>query len=117
MRPHRICLQLRMRNLRDFIVWLVDFFGWKEKSEHQKLYEAFALNSTQGPAIHFCGCTCPICLDVVADDIFVSPCLHVFHFDCVRAWLDGQSRSTCPVCRAEISTFIWRTRNPARWSR
>ncbi|XP_066313591.1 RING-H2 finger protein ATL39-like [Miscanthus floridulus] len=46
---------------------------------------------------------CAVCLSELADGEKVRAlpgCGHVFHVDCVDAWL--RSRTTCPVCRAEV---------------
>ena len=48
-----------------------------------------------------------ICLEEVHgpnDDMFVTECMHVFHFDCIRVWLLNDK--TCPNCRQEISSFV-----------
>jgi E3 ubiquitin-protein ligase ATL41 len=46
---------------------------------------------------------CAVCLSELADGEKVRAlpaCRHVFHVDCVDAWL--RTRTTCPVCRAEV---------------
>ncbi|RLM92122.1 RING-H2 finger protein ATL44-like [Panicum miliaceum] len=46
---------------------------------------------------------CAVCLSELADGEKVRAlpsCRHVFHVECVDAWL--RSRTTCPVCRAEV---------------
>lgn len=46
---------------------------------------------------------CAVCLSELEDGEKVRAlpgCGHVFHVDCVDAWL--RSRTTCPVCRAEV---------------
>ncbi|CAH8334748.1 unnamed protein product [Eruca vesicaria subsp. sativa] len=46
---------------------------------------------------------CSICLNEFEDDEtlrLVPKCCHVFHPDCIDAWL--QSHSTCPLCRANL---------------
>ncbi|CAL4958938.1 unnamed protein product [Urochloa decumbens] len=46
---------------------------------------------------------CAVCLSELADGEKVRAlpsCGHVFHVECVDAWL--RSRTTCPVCRAEV---------------
>ena len=45
--------------------------------------------------------SCPICLDVLHEPV-VSPCGHVFCYDCVRQSLAYSM--TCPVCRRPISS-------------
>ena len=46
---------------------------------------------------------CAVCLSELADGEKVRAlpsCGHVFHVECVDAWL--RSRTTCPLCRAEV---------------
>jgi E3 ubiquitin-protein ligase ATL41 len=46
---------------------------------------------------------CAVCLSELDDGEKVRAlpsCAHVFHVECVDAWL--RSRTTCPVCRAEV---------------
>nr|CAB3475783.1 unnamed protein product [Digitaria exilis] len=46
---------------------------------------------------------CAVCLSELADGEKVRAlpsCGHVFHVECVDAWL--RTRTTCPVCRAEV---------------
>ncbi|KAL8272520.1 hypothetical protein Esti_003519 [Eimeria stiedai] len=44
--------------------------------------------------------TCIICRDVLGEGSKKLPCSHVFHIDCLRAWLVQQQ--SCPTCRADI---------------
>ena len=45
---------------------------------------------------------CPTCFELLISDsknyIVTSPCGHLFHNDCVQAWLDRGNQS-CPQCR------------------
>ncbi|KAL7298325.1 hypothetical protein TKK_0008671 [Trichogramma kaykai] len=45
---------------------------------------------------------CAICQDVLepSNDIFITPCGHVFHFPCLVQWLEKSQ--TCPQCRAKV---------------
>jgi E3 ubiquitin-protein ligase ATL41 len=49
------------------------------------------------------GADCAVCLSELADGDKVRElpnCGHVFHVECVDAWL--RARTTCPLCRAEV---------------
>ncbi|KXS10240.1 hypothetical protein M427DRAFT_74381 [Gonapodya prolifera JEL478] len=48
---------------------------------------------------------CPICLDTLRTPgaiLRTLPCMHVFHAQCVDAWLVGW-RGVCPVCRRDLT--------------
>ena len=46
---------------------------------------------------------CIICLSDmnVGDNVTSLPCLHVFHTDCIKHWLE--SKNSCPVCKLAIT--------------
>jgi Ring finger domain len=48
---------------------------------------------------------CSVCMEQLSDGVAISrmPCGHVFHINCIVAWL-GQS-CACPECRYEIETM------------
>ncbi|GMI89633.1 Arabidopsis Toxicos en Levadura 11 [Hibiscus trionum] len=49
---------------------------------------------------------CAVCLNEFEDDEtlrMIPICSHVFHPDCIDAWLS--SHSTCPVCRANLAPY------------
>ena len=49
---------------------------------------------------------CPTCFELLISDsknyIVTSPCGHLFHNDCVQAWLDRGNQS-CPQCRTGLT--------------
>ena len=44
---------------------------------------------------------CPVCLDIIDDDLVACPTGHHFHRECAQRWARHQS-STCPTCRAPV---------------
>ena len=46
---------------------------------------------------------CVICLYEfqIGDKIAALPCLHIFHFDCIKNWLKNEL--SCPVCKFEVT--------------
>lgn len=47
--------------------------------------------------------SCIICLSEfnIGEQIAALPCLHVFHYDCIKNWLKNELN--CPVCKLEIT--------------
>ena len=43
---------------------------------------------------------CSICLEsfTLTSDIYTTPCGHVFHFECIRKWLE-RGNPNCSLCR------------------
>ena len=46
---------------------------------------------------------CIICLNdmKIGDNVTSLPCLHVFHTDCIKHWLE--SKNSCPICKLVIT--------------
>lgn len=53
---------------------------------------------------------CVICFDSNERCLYKLECNHIFHWGCVRDWLDNlarnQMRLTCPMCRGDVSCRI-----------
>lgn len=48
------------------------------------------------------GCTCPICLAALNDDVVTPRCMHAAHAQCLELWLVKGARLACPVCRTPV---------------
>lgn len=62
-------------------------------------------NQSTSQHSHLLGQQCCICLEAykVNDRVGVLPCKHNFHEGCIKRWLSGDPRKSCPLCRAENS--------------
>ena len=43
---------------------------------------------------------CPICIDIIEEDIYVTDCKHSFHLECLFEWT--KNNTTCPCCRCVL---------------
>ncbi|KAH3906432.1 hypothetical protein HBI56_198850 [Parastagonospora nodorum] len=69
------------------------------------------MGSTSAPTRDESGDTCVICLSTVTERAITSPCNHyTFDFVCLVSWL--QERSTCPLCKVEVTTVQYDWRSP-----
>ncbi|XP_010435943.1 PREDICTED: putative RING-H2 finger protein ATL37 [Camelina sativa] len=67
-------------------------------------FPTFLYSEVKGLKIGTGGVECAICLYEFEDEDtlrWMPPCSHTFHGNCIDVWLS--SRSTCPVCRANLS--------------
>ncbi|CAD5327433.1 unnamed protein product [Arabidopsis thaliana] len=67
-------------------------------------FPAFLYSEVKAFKIGNGGVECAICLCEFEDEEslrWMPPCSHTFHANCIDEWLS--SRSTCPVCRANLS--------------
>ncbi|GKV33636.1 hypothetical protein SLEP1_g42116 [Rubroshorea leprosula] len=66
-------------------------------------FPTFPYSAVKNLRIRKCALECAVCLNEFEDDEtlrLIPNCNHVFHPDCIDAWL--YSHSTCPVCRANL---------------
>ncbi|XVE60548.1 hypothetical protein DITRI_Ditri05aG0137600 [Diplodiscus trichospermus] len=67
-------------------------------------FPTFLYSTVKGLKIGKGTLECAVCLNEFEDDEtlrLIPKCSHVFHPDCIDAWLS--SHSTCPVCRANLA--------------
>ncbi|XVF64842.1 hypothetical protein PTKIN_Ptkin09bG0199000 [Pterospermum kingtungense] len=67
-------------------------------------FPTFLYSAVKGLKIGKGSLECAVCLNEFEDDEtlrLIPKCNHVFHPDCIDAWLS--SHSTCPVCRANLA--------------
>ena len=74
-------------------------------AEHRSNKQALTLSPTAQEQFQtaFGGQECCICLDGLhpTQALFVSPCFHVYHYDCLRPLLDQHFPAfACPLCRS-----------------
>ncbi|KAI7875326.1 hypothetical protein K492DRAFT_152839, partial [Lichtheimia hyalospora FSU 10163] len=74
-------------------------------AEHHSNKQALTLSPTAQEQFQtaFGGQECCICLDGLhpTQALFVSPCFHVYHYDCLRPLLDQHFPAfACPLCRS-----------------
>jgi len=48
--------------------------------------------------------TCPICLDIFTDPVYVKGCSHRFCRDCIEKAIRSSKMKQCPTCRKTIGT-------------
>ncbi|CAD8139651.1 unnamed protein product [Paramecium pentaurelia] len=70
---------------------------WKNLEKHPKIKEK------KIDTIQFESCT--VCLIEYDKESIcrVTPCVHVFHADCLQAWMVEKKHETCPMCREELN--------------
>ncbi|XP_010435962.1 PREDICTED: uncharacterized protein LOC104719693 [Camelina sativa] len=75
-----------------------------EKDVIIESFPSFFYSEVKGLKIGKGGVECAICLSEFEDQEtlrWMPPCSHTFHANCIDVWLS--SRSTCPVCREDLS--------------
>ena len=45
---------------------------------------------------------CPICLEIMKDNIHLTQCLHKFHNTCFQDFLKNSIDHRCPICRTNL---------------
>ena len=43
---------------------------------------------------------CVICLDDITDKTVELKCVHIYHYDCIKEWIEV--KATCPLCNYKI---------------
>jgi len=95
---------LNFRGIQDFITYIWSFYKFHGQNDwRQRFFQAF-VDTKKASDLKFHSYECPICLEFVDNDVMVTKCYHVFHFDCLRVCL--QTDKNCPMCRQPIQTFI-----------
>lgn len=90
------------------------------KRELRELTQVETYRVAEGPADEVAGeegaVPCAICLDAfeAGEKVRRLPCGHVFHRDCVDAWLLGESR-LCPMCKREVVDNGVKDEGPRGW--
>ena len=57
------------------------------------------------PQTHLSDVACSICLSqfVVGEEVqSMEECVHRFHKDCIKSWLEGRTGRSCPICRTQV---------------
>ncbi|CAK75191.1 unnamed protein product (macronuclear) [Paramecium tetraurelia] len=70
---------------------------WKNLSHHPKIKER-RIDPKQFEA-------CTVCLIEYDEGAIcrVTPCVHVFHADCLHQWMVEKKHETCPMCREDLN--------------
>ncbi|XP_014492448.1 RING-H2 finger protein ATL11-like [Vigna radiata var. radiata] len=104
----RQCAERRIRGRLDLAVAIA---GGMDRRQHHGLdratvdtFPTFVYSEVKALKIGKATLECAVCLNEFRDDEtlrLIPKCCHVFHPDCIDAWL--VNHSTCPVCRANLS--------------
>ncbi len=51
---------------------------------------------------------CSICVDNFEKqkEVYILPCMHIFHKECLLAWFKGKTHKLCPNCKFEVKNKI-----------
>lgn len=104
----RQCAERRVRGRLDLAVAIA---GGMERRQQRGLdpeivdtFPTFVYSEVKALKIGRATLECAVCLNEFRDDEtlrLIPKCCHVFHPDCIDAWL--VNHSTCPVCRANLA--------------
>lgn len=91
-----------VRMMRDNKKAKYRFYGDEQVMDEEEEEEREKVESNGRPVL-----SCPVCLEEIVrenDDAMALPCGHVFHDECVSAWL--KRKQTCPTCQIPV---LWHT--------
>lgn len=43
---------------------------------------------------------CPVCMEDIQQDAYLTSCCHLFHYNCVKSWIE--EHHSCPTCRNSL---------------
>ncbi|RDX57905.1 RING-H2 finger protein ATL11, partial [Mucuna pruriens] len=104
----RQCAERRVRGRLDLAVAIAG--GIERRPQHGldaaivDTFPTFVYSEVKALKIGRATLECAVCLNEFKDDEtlrLIPKCCHVFHPDCIDAWL--ANHSTCPVCRANLA--------------
>lgn len=101
----RQCAEQRMRGRFDLSIPIAGSHRRHRGLETEiiETFPTFVYSTVKGLKIGRAALECAVCLNEFQDDEtlrLIPNCSHVFHSQCVDAWL--VNHSTCPVCRANL---------------
>ena len=58
-----------------------------------------------------CDNNCPVCLEELKDNVYITPCNHKFCLECVNKIHNKNHNISCPMCRSEFNIFEEKIKN------
>ncbi|MFA6263815.1 MAG: RING-HC finger protein [Candidatus Babeliales bacterium] len=104
---HRLVSILKLVTLSDpdmLADWLDDWLEAPEAPQAQNVFQAMlADNRAPAVAINDSSDQCSVCYDHGKSHAL--NCGHAFCHGCLRSWLVGQAKDSCPLCRAHVQSI------------